>query len=82
MKITDIEKNTKELEERITKGEINDYTVKTFTRLCGKAIEIFSEKGDDKYMDYIQMMKKILSLKEVDKLTKDDENEIKEFSDK
>ena len=44
MKIADIEKNTKELEERIIKGEINDYTVKTFTYLCGKAIEIFSEK--------------------------------------
>ena len=82
MKITDIEKNTKELEERIIKGEINDYTVKTFTYLCGKAIEIFSEKGDDKYMDYMQMMKKVLSLEGVEKLTKDDENEIKEFSDK
>ena len=82
MKINDIEKNTKELEERILKGEINDYTVKTFTYLCGKATEFFSEKGDEKYMDYMQMMKKVLSLKEVDKLIKDDENEIKEFSDK
>ena len=82
MKINDIEKNTKELEERILKGEINDYTVKTFARLCGKAIEFFSEKGDEKYIDYMQMMKKVLSLKEVDKLMKDDENEIKEFSDK
>ena len=81
-KIAEIEKNTKELNERIKKGEINDYTVKTFTRLCGKAIEIFSEEENEKYMDYMQMMKDILSLKEVDKLTKDDENEIKEFSDK
>ena len=42
MKIDDIEKNCKELKERITKGEISDYTVNTFTTLCGKAIEHFS----------------------------------------
>lgn len=41
MQIAEIEKNAKELNERINKGEINDYTVKTFTRLCGRAIEIF-----------------------------------------
>ena len=82
MQIAEIEKNAKELNERINKGEINDYTVKTFTRLCGRAIEIFSGEGDEKYMDYMQMMKKVLALEGVDKLTKDDENEIKEFSEK
>ena len=44
LKINDIEKNAKELNERINKGEINDYNVKTFTTLCGKAIEYFSSK--------------------------------------
>ena len=82
MQIAEIEKNAKELNERINKGEINDYTVNTFTRLCGRAIEIFSGEGDEKYMDYMQMMKKVLALEGVDKLTKDDENEIKEFSEK
>jgi formylmethanofuran dehydrogenase subunit E-like metal-binding protein len=82
LKINDIEKNAKELNERINKGEINDYNVKTFTTLCGKAIEYFSSKGDDKYIEYIEMMKNVLKLEGVDKLTKDDENEIKEFSDK
>ena len=82
LKINDIEKNVKELNERINKGEINDYNVKTFTTLCGKAIEYFSSKGDDKYIEYIEMMKNVLKLEGVDKLTKDDENEIKEFSDK
>ena len=82
MKINDIEKNTKELKERITKGEINDYTVNTFTTLCGKAIEQFSMVGNEKYMEYIEMMKSVLKLEGVDKLTKDNENEIKEFSDK
>ena len=82
LKINDIEKNAKELNERINKGEINDYNVKTFTTLCGKAIEHFSSKGDDKYIEYMEMMKNVLKLEGVDKLTKDDENEIKEFSDK
>ena len=82
LKINDIEKNAKELNERINKGEINDYNVKTFTTLCGKAIEYFSSKGDDKYVEYMEMMKNVLKLEGVDKLTKDDENEIKEFSDK
>ena len=78
MKINDIEKNANELNERITKGEISDYTVNTFTTLCGKAIEHFSMIGNDKYMEYVQMMKKVLQMEKVDKLTKDDEKEIKE----
>ena len=82
MKIADIEKNTKELNDRINKGEITDYTVNTFTKLCGKAIEQFSMIGDDKYIEYMEMMKNVLKLEGVDKLTKDNENEIKEFSDK
>ena len=78
MKINDIEKNTKELNERIHNGEINDYTVNTFTKLCGKAIEHFSEKGNDKYMEYVNMMKNVLQMEKVNKLTIDDEKEIKE----
>ena len=82
MKINDIEKNTNELKERITKGEITDYTVNTFTTLCGKAIEYFSKIGNDKYMEYVQMMKLVLKMEKVDKLTKDDEKEIKEHANK
>ena len=69
MEIKDIEKNTKELKERIDKGEINDYTVNTFTTLCGRAIEYFS------------MMKAVLSLDGVDKFTKDNEKEINQNSE-
>jgi len=82
MKINDIEKNTKELNERILKGEINDYTVNTFTTLCGKAIEHFSMIGNEKYMEYMEMMKNVLKLEAVDKLTKENENEIKENAGK
>ena len=78
MKINDIEKNTKELKERITKGEITDYTVNTFTTLCGKAIEHYSMVGDNKYMEYVEMMKNVLQMEKVNKLTIEDEKEIKE----
>ena len=81
MKINDIEKNVKELRERIIKGEINDYTVNTLTHLCGRAIEHFSQIGDEKYKEYMNIMKEVLSLDGVDKLTKENENEIKENSD-
>ena len=78
MKINDIEKNAKELKERIDKGEINDYTVNTFSQLCGKAIEYFSEVGDEKYMIYVKLMKEVLNMEKVNKLTIDDEKELKE----
>ena len=82
MKIADIEKNTKELKERITKGEISDYTVNTFTTLCGKAIEHFSMIGNDKYKEYVDMMRNVLQMEKVNKLTIDDEKEIKEHANK
>ena len=81
MEIKDIEKNTKELKERIDKGEINDYTVNTFTRLCGRAIEIFSSNNDQHFTEYMDMMKTVLNLEGVDKLIKDNEKEIKENSE-
>ena len=78
MNINDIEKNTNELKERIMKGDITDYTVNTFTTLCGKAIEHFSMIGNNKYMEYVEMMKNILNMEKVNKLTIEDEKEIKE----
>ena len=78
MKINDIEKNTRELNDRINKGEITDYTVNTFTKLCGKAIEHFSMIGNDKYIEYMNMMKNVLKLEGVDKLTKESDNDTKE----
>ena len=38
--------------------------------------------GNQKYMEYVQMMKNVLQMEKVDKLTKDDENEIKEHANK
>jgi len=78
MKIDDIEKNTKDLRDRISKGEINDYTVNTFTTLCGKAIEHFSMLGNKKYMDYVTMMKDVLNMEGVNQLTINNEKELNE----
>ena len=78
MKIDDIEKNTKDLRDRISKGEINDYTVNTFTTLCGKAIEHFSMIGNEKYMDYVTMMKDVLNMEGVHQLTINNEKELNE----
>lgn len=78
MKIDDIEKNTKDLRDRISKGEINDYTVNTFTTLCGKAIEHFSMLGNEKYMDYVTMMKDVLNMEGVNQLTINNEKELNE----
>ena len=50
----------------------------TFTTLCGKAIEHFSMIGNDKYKEYVDMMKNVLQMEKVNKLTIDDEKEIKE----
>ena len=81
MEIKDIEKNTKELKERIDKVEINDYTVNTFTTLCGRAIEYFSSINDQHFTEYMNMMKAVLSLDGVDKFTKDNEKEINQNSE-
>ena len=81
MKINDIEKNAKELNQRIEKGEINDYTVNTFTNLCGKAIEYYSRIGDKKYEEYVKMMKDVLQKEKVNNLTMETEKEIKDVPD-
>ena len=78
MKINEIEKNAGELKQRIEKGEVTDYTVNTFTALCGKAIEHFSMIGSDKYMQYVEMMKNVLNMEKVNKFTQEDEKEINE----
>ena len=75
MKINEIEKNAGELKQRIEKGEITDYTVNTFTTLCGKAIEHFSMIGDNKYMQYVEMMKNVLNMEKVNKFTQEEEKE-------
>ena len=73
--IDDIEKNAEELKERIEKGEINDYTIHTFTTLCNKAIEYYAERGNERHLIFLDMMKKILAMEEVQKLTTENQKE-------
>ena len=47
MKLDDIEQNAKELKQKIEKGEVDNYTVNTFTTLCGKAIEELNRNNDE-----------------------------------
>ena len=78
MKIGDIEKNVNDLKNRINKGEINDYTVNTFSTLCGKAIEHFSKLGNEKYMEYVTLMRDVFKLEGVNKLTLKGDNDLDE----
>ena len=81
MKIDDIEKNVKNLKERIDKGEITDYTVNTFTDLCGKAIEHFSITDSEKSMIYLNLIKDVLKIDKVNQLTIDNEKEFEKVDE-
>ena len=90
MNLEEIEKEVKELKNIIEKGEVDSYTVNTFTTLCGKAIEELSKKNDDKrQLEIMNMMKNVLQMEPVRKLTEMENkniniinNEIKEEKDK
>ena len=70
MKLNDIEKNAKDLKQKIEKGEIDNYTVNTFTTLCGKAIEELNKNNDElKQFEFMNMMKNVLQMEQVNKLT-------------
>ena len=70
MKLDDMEKNAKELKQKIEKGEVDNYTVNTFTTLCGKAIEELNKNNDElKQFEFMNMMKNVLHMDQVNKLT-------------
>ena len=60
----------------IDKGEIDEYTINTFTTLCGRAIEelnkTFDQTDDEKQKVYVNMMKDVLKLEKVDELNEKD----------
>ena len=72
MKLADLEQNVKDLKASIDKGEIDEYTINTFTTLCGRTIEelnkSFSDEDEEKQKIYVNMMKDILKLEKVDEL--------------
>ena len=62
--------------EMVRSGELRGFSVESLISL-----EDFSKIEDKKYLQYKESMKIVFSLEGVDKLTKEDENEIKEYSD-
>ena len=72
MKLEDLEQNVKDLKISIDKGEIDEYTINTFSTLCGRAIEelnkSFQEEDEKKQKVYVEMMKEVLKLEKVDEL--------------
>ena len=60
MNLTDLEQNVNELKVSIDKGEIDEYTINTFTTLCGRAIEELNkninDENEEKQKAYINMM--------------------------
>ena len=75
MNLEEIEHEVKELKNIIEKGEVDSYTVNTFTTLCGKAIEELSKKNDDgRQLEIMNMMKNVLQMEPVRKLTEMERN--------
>ena len=72
MNLTDLEQNVNELKVSIDKGEIDEYTINTFTTLCGRAIEELNkninDENEEKQKAYINMMKDVFKLEKVDDL--------------
>ena len=72
MKLADLEQNVKDLKVNIDKGDIDEYTINTFTTLCGRAIEelnkSFQEEDEKKQKVYVEMMKEVFKLEKVDEL--------------
>ena len=82
MKLEDIEKNVKELKSKIERGEVDNYTVNTFTSLCGKAIEGFNKNNDElKQFEIMNMMKDVLALEQVNKMTEMEQKEKEKSKD-
>ena len=76
MKLADLEQNVQEFKLSIDKGEIDEYTINTFTTLCGRAIEelnkSFQEEDEEKQKVYVNMMKEVFKLEKVDQLNESD----------
>ena len=76
MKLPELEKNAKELKSSIDKGEIDEYTINTFTSLCGRAIEelnkSFDQEDEERQKVYVNMMKEVFKLEKVDELNESD----------
>ena len=77
MKLADLENNINNMKKLIDKGEIDEYTINTFSTLCGKAIEFIiisdKQKDQEKQKQYLKMMEDVYKLEKVDEFKNNDE---------
>ena len=78
MSLSDVDKNIDEMKQLIDKGEINEYSINTFTTLCGKAVELLSISFDkeipEKQKKYLQMIDDVYKFEKIQDFNKNDNN--------
>lgn len=91
MKLDDLENNINDMKKLIDKGEIDEYTINTFSTLCGKAIEFLNtsdkQKDVEKQKQYLKIMEDVYKMEKMDEFNNNDEiakenNEINNNNDK
>jgi hypothetical protein len=77
MKLALLENNINDMKNIIDKGEIDEYTINTFSTLCGTAIDILSNSSkkvdEEKQKQYSKMMEDVYKLEKVDEFKNNDE---------
>ena len=80
MSLSDVDKNINEMKQLIDKGEINEYSINTFTTLCGKAVELLSISFDkeipEKQKKYLQMIDDIYKFEKIQDVNKNDTSNV------
>ena len=79
MSLFDIEKNIKEMKQTIDKGEIDEYTINTFSTLCGKVIDelnkSFDKKDEEKQKKYKKLMEDVYKFEKIDDFNNNEINQ-------
>lgn len=77
MKLAELENNVNGIKQCIDKGEIDEYTINTFSTLCGKTVEIlqcsFTQEDEEKQKKYSKMMEDVYKLEKSDEFKNDNE---------
>ena len=80
MSLSDVDKNIDDMKQLIDKGEINEYSINTFTTLCGKAVELLSISFDkeipEKQKKYLQMIDDIYKFEKIQDVNKNDTSNV------
>ena len=80
MSLSDVDKNIDEMKQLIDKGEINEYSINTFTTLCGKAVELLSISFDkeipEKQKKYLQMIDDVYKFEKIQDVNKNDTSNV------